>query len=665
MKPDEDQNRAHDRELGMARSISRRDFLNGVAIGVGGLAAGSWWAGLDVQAAQFAQDAPGYYPPALTGMRGSHDGSFDVSHALRDNRFWGAAAQPVATGEAYDLVVVGGGISGLAAAYFYRARTNPKARILILDNHDDFGGHAKRNEFRPGGKLWIANGGTAGIESPFTFSREALDLMKAIGIDPPALADAAGKAADRSVYQGLQGSWFFDKETFGADRLAVGPPSSGRGGRGRGGAAPPAWEEFLAKTPLSPAAQKGIARLETEHVDYMPGLSSDEKKDRLSRMSYKDFLLNIVKVPPDAVPVYQTRTHGLYGIGIDAVGALECWAYHYPGFDGMNLDPAATGRMSFTARGDATPKPEYNFHFPDGNASVARLLVRALLPDAIPGTTAEDSVLAKADYSKLDRAGSPVRVRLHSTVARVQHVGAADTAKEVEVAYGREKKIYTVRAKSVVLACWNGMIPHLVAELPAAQKEALKYGVKVPLVYTSVALRNWTAFKKLGISGATSPGMYHNGIRLEMPTVIGGYNPTPSGPEDPILVRMSRAPCKPGLPARDQHRAGHVDLLTTPFATFERNIRDQMARILGGGGFDPARDIDAITVNRWPHGYAYEYNPLWDPDWKEGQAPCEIGRKRFGRITIANADAAAAAYTDAAMDQAYRAVDELIAAKAT
>jgi len=657
--------RSDDRELGMQRGISRRDFLNGVGVALSGsLVAPSWleaWGVSDVQPSP--ESAPDYYPPARTGMRGSHPGSFEVGHQLRDAKAWRAAATD--TRETYDLVVVGGGISGLAAAHFFRAAAGPRARILILDNHDDFGGHAKRNEFRPGGKLWIANGGTAGIESPFTFSREALDLMKAIGIDPPALADAAGKAADRSVYAGLQSSWFFDKETFGADRLVVGPPSSGRGGRGRGGAAPPTWEEFLAKTPLSPAAQKGIARLETERVDYMPGLSSDEKKDRLSRMSYKDFLLNLVKVPPDAVPVYQTRTHGLYGIGIDAVGALECWAYHYPGFDGMNLDPAATGRMSFTARGDATPKPEYNFHFPDGNASVARLLVRALLPDVIPGTTAEDSVLAKADYARLDRAGSPVRIRLHSTVARVQHVGAADTAKEVEVAYGREKKIYTVRAKSVVMACWNGMIPHLCADLPAAQKEALKYGVKVPLVYTSVALKNWMAFKKLGISGATSPGMYHGGIRLEMPTVIGGYNPTPSGPEDPILVRMTRTPCKPGLPARDQHRAGHVDLLTTPFATFERNIRDQMARILSGGGFDPARDIDAITVNRWPHGYAYEYNPLWDPDWKEGQAPCEIGRKRFGRITIANSDAAAAAYTDAAMDQAYRAVDELIAAKAT
>jgi len=647
------------RQLGMDRTITRRDFLNGVAIGAAGLVARPWLAGLDAAAAaQFVQDAAGYYPPAQTGMRGSHDGSYEVSHALRDGRFWTTAGQPVQTGERYDLVVVGGGISGLAAAYFYRARAGSNARILILDNHDDFGGHAKRNEFRPGGKLWIANGGTAGISSPFAYSKEALGLMSAIGIDPVALSADAGRAADRSVFQGLQNAYFFDKETFGADRLVVGVPGGGRGGRA-GSAAGMTWDAFLAKTPLSPQAQKDIARLETEKVDYMPGLSSAEKKDRLSRVSYKDFLLNVVKVSPEVIPFYQSRTHGLYGIGIDAVGALECWAYRYPGFAGMNLDPVANGRMSFTAKGDATPKPPYDFHFPDGNASVARLLVRALIPSALPGSTAQDSVLAKADYAALDKAGSAIRIRLSSTVARVKHVGASASAKEVEVAYGRGQKVYSVRAGSVVLACWNGMIPYICPDLPEKQKEALKYGVKVPLVYTSVSLRNWSAFKKLGINGASAPGMYHTGARLEVPTVIGGYNPTPTSPDDPILVRMTRTPCKPGLPSRMQHRAGHAELLTTPFATFELKIRDQLARTLSGGGFDPARDIDAITVNRWPHGYAYEYNPLWDPDWPEGQSPCELGRKPFGRITIANSDAAAAAYTDQAIDQAYRAIEEL------
>jgi spermidine dehydrogenase len=651
-------------DFGMSRRITRRDFLNGIAIGAGSVMASGWLTGYDAEAtAAFAQDAPGYYPPALTGMRGSHDGSFEVSHALRDGRFWQSAARPIDTRESYDLIVVGGGISGLAAAYFYRARAGANSRILILDNHDDFGGHAKRNEFRPGGTLWIANGGTQSIESPFPFSTEAAGLMKAIGIDPVALSEEAEHAADRSVFQSLRPATFFDKETFGTDRLVVGIPG-GRRGRERSDAAK-AWEAFLAQTPLTAAVQKDIVRLETGSVDYMPGLTSAEKKDRLSRMSYKDFLLNLVKVDPGVIPFYQTRTHGLYGIGIDAVGALECWAYHYPGFDGMNLDPVANGRMSFTARGDATPKPEYNFHFPDGNASVARLLVRALLPDALPGHTAQDSVLATLDYSRLDRSGSPIRLRLSSTAARVRHAGPVSSAKEVEVTYGRDKKVYTARAKGVVLACWNSMIPYLCPELPDGQKQALKYGVKVPLVYTSVALRNWRAFQTLGINGAASPGMYHYGVRLEMPTVIGGYNPTPKSPDDPIIVRMSRTPCRPGLPSRQQHRAGHADLFATPFATFELKIRDQLARMLQGGGFDPARDIDAITVNRWPHGYAYEYNPLWDPDFPEGQSPCELGRKPFGRITIANSDAAAAAYTDQAMDQAYRAVNELIAVNAT
>jgi len=650
----------------MNRPIARRDFLNGVAIGIGGAMAADLLRGVPgleaaADAAGFAQDAPGYYPPALTGMRGSHDGSYEASHALRDGRFWRTAGQPLDTKEVYDLVVVGGGISGLAAAYFYRAR-NASARILILDNHDDFGGHAKRNEFRPGGRLWIANGGTAGISSPFPYSAEARGLMSAIGIDPVALSAEAAKAADRSVFQGLQSAYFFDKETFGADRLVVGTPG---GGRGRGGSSGMTWEAFLAKTPFSPDAQRDIARLETAKVDYMPGLTNDQKKDKLSRISYKDFLLQHVKVHSDVIPFYQSRTHGLYGVGIDAVGALECWGYHYPGFDGMNLDPKATGRMSFTARGDATPHPPYNFHFPDGNASVARLLVRALIPDALPGRTAQDSVLAKVDYTKLDRAGAPIRIRLSSTVARVRHAGSSAAARDVEVAYAREKKLYAVRARGVVLACWNAMIPYLCPELPDAQKEALKYGVKVPLVYTSVSLRNWKSFHALGINGASAPGMYHTGARLEMPTVIGGYNPTPASPDDPILVRMTRTPCKPGLPARDQQRAGHVELLTTTFETFERKIRDQLARVLKDGGFDPARDIDAITVNRWPHGYAYEYNPLWDPDWPEGQSPCEIGRKAFGRITIANSDAAAAAYTDQAIDQAYRAVRELLDAKSS
>jgi spermidine dehydrogenase len=286
--------------------------------------------------------------------------------------------------------------------------------------------------------------------------------------------------------------------------------------------------------------------------------------------------------------------------------------------------------------------------------------VRSLIPGSASGTTAEDMVTAKMDYGRLDHADSAVRIRLSSTVVGVHHAGDASQVRQVEIQYARDKKIYSVHAKGVVLACWNMVIPYICPDLPQEQKEALRYGVKVPLVYTVVQIRNWKAFQKLGVHGVSCPGMYHSSINLDQAVNIGGYK-SPQSPDDPILVHMLRTPCQPGLSAREQQRAGHYDLLATPFETFERNIRDQLGRALRGGGFDPARDIEAITVNRWPHGYAYEYNPMWDPDWPEGKRPCDIARRRFGRIAIANSDAAAAAYTDQAIDQGFRAVQELLA----
>ena len=645
-----------DRELGMGRSITRRDFLNGVAVGLGGTLASTWLPGVafaDQVAAVAAQDAPGYNPPSLTGMRGSHPGSFDVAHALRDGTFWDTAGKPVETGESYDLVVVGAGLGGLAAAYFYRKHAGNSARILILDNHDDFGGHAKRNEFRPRGRLLLTNGGTWSIDSPTSYSKEAGGLIRDLGIDPPALEK---KCADHQFYSGLSAACFFDKETFGVDRLVTGEPG---GFEGHSSAKARSWSDFLAQTPLSAEAQRDIARIQEERVDYLPGLTQEQKKDRLAHTSYKDFLLNNVKAHPSVLPFYQTRTHSLYGIGIDGVPALDCWALHFPGFQGMNLDRVPSRGLTYTALGQVTPRPPYFFHFPDGNASVARMLVRSLIPSSTPGSTPEDIVTAKVDYSQLDKSGSPIRIRLSSTAVRVRNLGTPASPKEVEITYARDKKAYTVRARGTVLACWNMGIPYLCPELPDKQKEALHYGVKVPLVYTAVALKNSIAFHKLGIRGATCPGMYHSFLDLDPAVSIGEYKFAHS-PQDPIILQMLRTPCQPGLPARDQQRVGHYDLLSTSFQTFERNIRDQLARVLSEGGFDPARDIDAITVNRWPHGYAYEYNPLWDPDWPEGQRPCDIARRPFGRIAIANSDAAAAAYTDQAIDQSYRAVQELL-----
>ena len=633
-----------DGELGMDRSIQRRDFLQGVLVGAAVAMAGPLGRAIAADGAggTAAQDMPDYYPPLLTGLRGSHPGSFEAAHAVRDGV---TQDRGIDTGETYDLIVVGGGISGLAAAHFFRAQTAPGSRILILDNHDDFGGHAKRNEFSLAGRMELLNGGTLSIESPRPYSAVAGRLLKDLGIEVAALSR---KIEHPKFYDGLglKSSVFFDRETFGSDKLVVGF-----------GARP--LQQLLADSPLPEQARRNVIRIEEASIDIFQGMSSAEKKLRLSKISYRDFLRDLVGADAPTIAYYQAKTHGWWGVGIDAISALDCWGIGLPGFKGMNLEPGSIARMGYTPAGFADTGGSETLHFPDGNATVARLLVRNLIPAAVPGGTAEDVVAARVDYSRLDRPASSVRLRLNSTAIRVAHDGDPASARQVAVTYSRDGKAYIARARACVLACWNMMIPYLCPELPSAQKEALHSLVKTPLVYTSVALRNWRSFHKLGIRHVYAPGGYHTNISLNPKVDIGAYR-SPISPDDPILVHMTRTPCKPGLSEHEQNKAGRAELLATSFATFERNIRDQLARTLGPGDFDPASDITAITVNRWPHGYAPEYNPLSEPELPEAQQPNVIGRARFGRITIANSDSGRAAYTDSAIDQAHRAVNELL-----
>jgi len=632
--------------------LSRRDFLNGCAVS---LAAGTALSPLEAIAQGELNPSlisPDYYPPTIQGLRGSHAGSFENAHELRDGEAW----QYQDSGEPeYDLVIVGAGISGLSAAYFYRKQHGPDSRILLLDNHDDFGGHAKRNEFWHDGRMHLVNGGTLNVEAPSQYSTVAAGLLWELGIDRTRYFEKNRDMFSFYRDMGLMSSTFFDRESFGADKLVVGFNRQ-------------PIRESIAQSPLNDQAKRDAIRLYESKENYFEGLSAQETREQLGHMSYEHFLLNIVKCHPDVVKLFQASFHGSFVVGPDAIPAIYFRDSGYPGFEGLTLEDLPPnllanepggqhGRENAQRAGAGDP----DMYFPDGNATITRLLVRSLIPGAVTGQDAEDIITAAVNYQQLDNANNDCRVRLNSTVTNVRHLNE----QQVQTSYVVGGQALSVKSKNVVMACWNTVIPYLCPEIPAPQKQALAYGVKSPLMYCGVLVSNWRSFVEAGISGVTAPGFTFSRTSLQASLSMGDYSTT-RNPDVPIVVRMSAYFDAPGqgLNRREQHLVGRNKMLTTSFDEFELQIRDKLSRVLGSSGFDDEKDILGITVNRWPHGYTYSYNPLSDPDeWAystTAQRPAVVGRQRLGRIAIANADASASPHTDGAINEAYRAVNELL-----
>ncbi|MEC9415021.1 MAG: FAD/NAD(P)-binding protein [Pseudomonadota bacterium] len=610
----------------MSGKISRRDFLNGTQIAIGTSMLSPLRSVLGSADSEFSL-ADDYYPPSLTGLRGSHDGSWEVMHSRVLGKEWSATPYE----EKYDLAIVGAGISGLTAAYHYQKK-HPQAKILVLDNHDDFGGHAKRNEFNVNGEMRIGYGGTESIDTPSSYSSEAKELIKEIGID----VEKFYEAYDQSLYSSmdLAKGIVFDNQSFSEQKLVTGYQKV-------------PWEEFAANSPMSEKAKRDLVRLWTEKKDYLPVLSEEEKYSLLSKVSYYDFLKDYVKVDQQVLEMFRRWGMSFWVVGIDEVPATSIQSYD-GGMPGLNQTLKRSGY-----RGDEP----YIFHFPDGNASVARLLVRKLIPEAVPGSTMEDVVLAKVNYALLDK-DSLTRIRLNSTVVNVSH---NQDSSAVDLTYVRNYQAHTVRAEKCILACYNSAIPYLCSELPKKQIEGLKYNIKVPLTYTKVMIPNWKAFAELGLDFVYYTNDFFKQVELDYPVSIGDYKFNKS-PNDPMVLHMCHSHHSIDIKGPDQWKEGRRRLLSTPFSVFEDHVKSHLDQALGKAGFDAEKDITAITVNRWPHGYSYSNDLLWEPDWpNEESKPWVIGRQKFGRIAIANSDAGAAADTNSAITHGIRAANEMLA----
>jgi spermidine dehydrogenase len=607
-------------------NINRRDFINGSAAAIAGSLAG----GLPTLT---EATEPSSYPPGLTGLRGSHPGSNTTAH----QRAWSSefrVADARQTDEHYDLVVVGAGLSGLAAAVFFRQQHGPDKKILILDNHDDFGGHARRNEHNIDGKTLITYGGSQTLVEPRIADPAIRKLFEDIGVD----LYRFDTAFDRGFYgrHNLSATTYFNEKHFGQDTLVHHPFCNYYNYvEGLPGAAVTD-ERAVAATPLSDRGKQQLLRVLQGGVHSLQ-VPEAELNDYLDSHNYFDYLTQTLGV--DDTDVLRMARHS----GIDWSNA---------GTELLSIAEAREcGALGFAPVASYDEDHPYIHHFPDGNAGVARTLVNYLIPSVALGNNAEALVKARFDYSQLDRAEHATRLRLNSTVVDVRHNGNVASADQVRVRYVAEGSTFEVSANNVIMACYNVMIPHIVTDLPEVQAEALSQQMKSPLIYTTIGLRNWRAFKEQGLGLAMCPGNMHQTLFVDFPVSLGGYQYTQS-PDDPCVIQMISCPYSEelGKPRSEQYKEARYRMLGRQFSDYEAEIREHLSGMLSSQYFDFDREVASVTVNRWAHGYTVA---------GPGDS-VKIGRQPFGRIAIANSDSAPNADAIAALEMGYRAVHELV-----
>ena len=558
-----------------------------------------------------------------------------AGHRIRDGEFETFPKNLTETGEIYDCVIVGGGISGLAAALFFQCQAGKGKTCLILDNHPIFGGEAKRNEFLVDGQHLTAHQGSAifQVQYPHSFIARFYD---SIGMNMPTLKYQSWRGKSPEIPLAHTPYELVDSAP-----ATYGFYFGSKFGRKPGVWVIDPWGKKLEAAPIS-AAQKWELlkwRAGPATPPKKPEYEGDEISRQLDAITLEDHIMQVYGISRETIRTFLSPVEGGgSGLGPDVLSAYADYA-----FETLRPMPGTEDQM-----------------FPGGNTEFARLMVKALIPAAIAApATVEGVCKGNVDFAALDQPSSAVRIRLSSTAVRVQHDGDPAKADSVSVIYTRGGKTYSLKARAVVMAggCWT--TKHIVRDLPSSHRDAYEEFYRSPCMMANVAVRNWRFLYKMGISGCRWFEGMGNYMDVRRQALVGAASPTIS-PDSPVVLTLKVLYSYPGLPIAEQGSRGRQEILNTPFREYEGQIRQQFTDMFSGAGFDAGRDIAGIILNRWGHAYL---NP--QPGFFFGTngkpAPREILRGApFGRIAFANTDLAGMMDHRCSILEAHRAVGQLL-----
>lgn len=631
-----------ERDLGMSADITRRDFVNTTLVGVGATLLGaaaplhafkdspspeaqqpkkdSWW----------GYGARGDYARASGNTREV----VTSAHLIRDKQYTKDKLGATDTGEVYDLVIVGGGMSGLGAAHFFQKNAAAGQTCLILENHLIFGGEAKENEFLVNGHRLIAPQGSNDFGPPAAGSGSLMDriyddlrIPRQYEFEPWGSAHAPLKAA-RDNYGHMTG--------IAESQVDVGYWFEDENGNGRW--VNNMWRDDLQRAPYSAETKQQLLKWR-----YAPSQTGEAFRQKLDSMSYKDFLEKELGFPPECTRMAEPVVGLINGCSPDAVSA----------FAASQIGMPAASR----ARGRNASLP---LSFPGGNGAFARFFVKGLIPGAIGGAQEFSDVLKqRVNFAELDKRGNPIRMRLGATAVRVEHEGPPERARHVWITYEKGGKLFRVKARGVVMASGGWVNKHIIRDLPEDIVAAYGSFHHSPALVANVALTNWRFMYKLGITAAD---WFGNGFgfsaNLRQPMIVGDFR-QPFDPDKPTVLTFYMGVYTAGMPLKEQSVQGRYTLFSTPFADYERRIRAQMVKQFGSAGFDPARDIAGIVLNRWGHARLVQ-QPGFSFGMNGQTPPRKVVERGFGRIAIAHSELNGHQSVNGAIQQGYRGAEQIL-----